>query len=114
MSFSSRGSIGLTNARSRPSRCMAPPSAQKSLSTSTRISAVCAGSAFCLSVVSMGDLLSGLPQHSVDVERLGELLAHQDVEVSLQRGDVKLGDVERQVDVLYHLELDAGVFGNPL
>src|SRR5262249_56553757 len=65
-------------------------SAQKALSTSTRMSAVCAGSAFWGSVVSMGDILSGLPDHGVDVERLCELLAHQDVEVSLQGGDVEL------------------------
>src|SRR5262249_61568722 len=82
---------------------MAPPSAQKALSTSTRMSAVCAGSAFWGSVVSMGDILSGLPDHGVDVERLCELLAHQDVEVGLQGGDVELGDVERQGGFLSRL-----------
>src|SRR5262245_65686174 len=93
---------------------MAPPSAQKALSTSTRMSAVCAGSAFWGSVVSMGNVLSGLPDHGVDVERLGELLAHQDVEVCLQGGDVELGDIERQVDFLHDPELDAPVLGDPL
>src|SRR4029078_10319768 len=114
MSLCSRGIIGLTSDTSRPSRCMAPPSAQNALSTSTRMSAVCAGSAFWESVVSMDDVLSGLPDHGVDVERFGELLAHQDVEVGLQGGDVELGNVERKVNFLLDLELDTGVLGDPL
>src|SRR5262245_66459622 len=93
---------------------MAPPSAQKALSTSTRMSAVCAGSAFWGSVVSIDEVLSWLPDHGVDVERLGEPLAYQDVEVGLQGGDVELSDIERQVDFLHDLELDAGVLCDPL
>jgi hypothetical protein len=68
--------LGLLEPDFRPSRCMAPPSAQKALSTSTRMSAVCAGSAFWGSVVSIDHVLSWLPDHGVDIERLGELLAH--------------------------------------
>src|SRR5438876_6001283 len=90
-SRSSRGIMRLTKVTSRPSRCMAPPSAQKSFWTSTRISALCRGSTFWLNVLSIAFLHSRFPQHDVEVERLRELLAHGDVEIGLQARDIELG-----------------------
>src|SRR2546427_7517767 len=87
-----RGTIALTSERSRPSRCMAPPSAQKSFCTSTMTSAQCSGLTFSASVFSMASSLR-LEDHDADVERLDQLVAHGKLEIGLEARDVELGPV---------------------
>src|SRR5262249_41102501 len=94
---------------SRPSRCMAPPLAQKSFCTSTSTSAACWGVTFSFNVFSMW-FSSGFPDHRFDIERLGEFLPHRDVEVGFEARNVELGGEFGQVQRRHDLRLGAGIF----
>src|SRR5215212_1037152 len=114
-SRSSRGIIACASERSRPSRCMAPPSAQKSFWRSTSSTAACRGSTLSERVLSMATLrCSWFPEHGLEIERLGELLLHRDVEIGLQAWDVELGGVFRQVHPGDQVLAEAGIFRDPV
>src|SRR5688500_15414620 len=109
MKRSSFGTIAWTRETSRPSRCIAPPSAQKSFCRSTISTAQCCGRTFSARVLSM----ASFPDHAVDVEGLRHLVLHGEVEVRLEAADVELGDEVGKRHLAHELRLDAGVLGDP-
>src|SRR5882724_1724665 len=96
-----------TSFRSRPSRCIAPPSAQKSFCTSTIRIAACCGRTLSARVLSMG-MPSRFEDHGVDLERFDHLVLDRDLEIGLQARQIELGRVHRKRYVFDDLGLHAG------
>src|SRR5947209_5009784 len=71
-----------------PSRCSAPPSAQKSFCTSAPQRAS-GGLTFC-SKRAASRVSSRLPNHSLNIELLHDTLRHSELKVSAQARDVEL------------------------